>query len=204
MALFEKVISWAMAVILKLGYGGIFITMGLESALIPIPSEVVLPFSGFLASSGKLSFWAIVLVATLANLVGSVILFYVGYFGGRPLVKKYGKYAFIHEDDVLKIDDWAQRNGAKVAFFSRLLPGVRGFSSLLLGVTKIDFKKFLFFTLLGSFVWNLPLAYVGLVAGKNWDILHPYFQKFELIILVAIIITLAIFIYHHIKKFKRA
>jgi membrane protein DedA with SNARE-associated domain len=203
MALLEQIISWALAIIAKFGYGGLFVTMGLESALIPIPSEVVLPFCGFLASSGKMNLWLVVIVATLANLVASILIFYVGYFGGRPLVRKYGKYVFIHEDDIERMDNWVGKNGEKVAFFSRLLPGVRGFSSLVLGVTKINFKKFFIFTFLGSFVWNLPLAYIGFITGKNWNLLHPYFQKFEFVILGLIIIALAIFIYKHIGRFRK-
>lgn len=204
MTLFEKIVTWALALITKFGYGGIFLTMSLESAAIPIPSEVVLPFSGFLASSGKLSFWIIIVVATLANLVGSIVVFCIGYFGGRPLITRYGKYLLIHQEEVEKIDSWARKNGARAAFISRLLPGVRTFSSLVLGATRINFKKFFAYTLLGSLTWNLPLVYVGLVTGKNWEVLHPYFQKFEMLIIAVLVIAVIVFILKHVRKLKTA
>jgi membrane protein DedA with SNARE-associated domain len=196
----EKILAWAMALIIKFGYGGIFLTMMLESAAIPIPSEVVLPFSGFLASSGKLSFWVIVAIATLANLVGSVVIFYVGHFGGRTLLEKYGKYILIHRSEIEKMDRWLEQYGARAAFFSRLLPGVRTFSSLVIGASRMNLKKFIVYTFAGSLVWNLPLVYIGYVTGNNWDSLRPYFHKFELVILALVIVAAAVFIFRHIRK----
>ena len=199
----EQIISWALALVSKFGYGGIFFTMMLESAAIPIPSEVVLPFSGFLASSGRLNFWLVVFVATLANLAGSTILYWVGFFGGQPILEKYGKYALIHRDDIQKLDSWLKKYGAKLAFVSRLLPGIRTFSSIVLGTGRLNFNKFFWYTFFGSFIWNLPLAYVGLVTGKNWNVLRPYFHKFELVILAAIVIAVILFIFKHVHRFKR-
>jgi membrane protein DedA with SNARE-associated domain len=198
----EKIVAWALALIAKFGYGGIFFTMMLESAAIPIPSEVVLPFSGFLASSGKLNLWLIVLIATAANIAGAVAIYTVGFLGGRPLVDRYGKYFLINQSDVRKLESWSGRYEAKIAFFSRLLPGVRTFSSLIIGVSRINFKRFVWYTLLGSLVWNLPLVYIGYVTGNHWDVLRPYFQKFELVIGAVIIVGLIWFVWKHIKKKK--
>lgn len=199
----EQIITWALRLIDKFGYAGIFFTMMLESAAIPIPSEVVLPFGGFLASSGQLNLWLVVLVATLANLVGAVILYIVGFFGGQPFLEKYGKYVLIHREDIKNLDRSLNKYGAKLAFFSRLLPGIRTFSSIVLGTGRLNFKKFFIYTLAGSFVWNLPLAYVGLVTGKNWNFLQPYFRKFEILIAILIVIAVATFIFKHIRRFKR-
>jgi len=194
----EQIINWALALVSKFGYGGIFFTMMLESAAIPIPSEVVLPFSGFLASSGRFSFWLIVFVATIANLTGVTIIYFVGFFGGRKILERYGKYLLISTESISKMDRWLDRYEAQVAFFSRLLPGVRTFSSLLIGAGKINFKKFICYTLAGSFIWNLPLTYVGLITGNNWNFLRPYFQKFELAILAAFLIIVIWFIFKKI------
>jgi membrane protein DedA with SNARE-associated domain len=194
----EQIINWALALVSKFGYGGIFFTMMLESAAIPIPSEVVLPFSGFLASSGRFSFWLIVFVAAAANLTGATIIYFIGFFGGRTILERYGKYLLISTESISKMDRWLDRYEAQVAFFSRLLPGVRTFSSLLIGAGKINFKKFIFYTLAGSFIWNLPLAYVGLITGNNWNFLRPYFQKFELAILAAFLIIVIWFIFKKI------
>ena len=182
---------------------GIFLTMTLESAAIPIPSEVVLPFSGFLASSGHLYFWFVVFVATLANLTGATIIYFVGFFGGRAILERYGKYVLISRESISRMDQLAGTLRAHTAFFSRLLPGVRTFSSLLIGAGKINFKKFFWYTLAGSFIWNLPLAYVGFVTGNNWDFLRPYFQKFELVILAAIVIVIILFVFRQIHKLRK-
>lgn len=177
--------------------------MLLESALVPIPSEVVLPFGGFLASSGQLSFWLVVVVATLANLTGSLVIYCVGYFGGRPLLEKYGKYVLVHRDEVAKLDSWLDRYGASAAFFSRLLPGIRGFSSIVIGAGKVGFKKFFWYTLFGSLIWNFLLAYVGYVTGGHWNFLRPYFRKFELLIGAAILIGAVLFVVRHWRKNRR-
>lgn len=201
--LIEQIIAWALGLIDKFGYAGIFLTMAFESAAIPIPSEVVVPFGGFLASGGRLSFWPVVLVATLANLAGSIVIYLVGLSGGRWFLERYGKYVLVHQDDISKMDRWLDKYGSRVAFFSRLMPGVRTFSSLVIGAGKMNFKRFLFYTFLGSFLWNLPLAYIGLVTGKNWNVLQPYFHKFELLIAALIVIAITLFVFKHIHKIKR-
>ncbi len=199
----EQIVSWAVGLVDKFGYGGIFFTMALESAAIPIPSEVVLPFGGFLASSGHLHFWLVVFVATLANLTGATVIYFVGLFGGRAVLERYGKYVLVSAESISRMDNWLERYGAHTAFFSRLLPGVRTFSSLVIGAGRVSFGKFFGYTLAGSFLWNLPLAYAGLVAGNNWELLRPYFRKFELIILAAILIAVILFIFRQVHKFKK-
>lgn len=199
----EQIISWALALVSKFGYGGIFFTMMLESAAVPIPSEIVLPFSGFLASSGRLHFWFIVLAATLANLSGALIIYYIGLAGGRPLFERYGKYVLVHRDDISKMDSWLVRYGSSTAFFSRLLPGVRTFSSLVFGAGRVKIKKFIFYTVAGSFIWNFALIYVGLIAGNNWNFLQPYFHKFELVILALVVIAVILFVFKQVRKFGR-
>jgi membrane protein DedA with SNARE-associated domain len=199
----EQIISWAVGLVEKFGYWGIFFTMTLESAAIPIPSEIVLPFGGFLASSGHLYFWLVVFVATLANLMGATVIYFVGLFGGRIVLERYGKYVFVSADSISRMDSWLERYGAHTAFFSRLLPGIRTFSSLIIGAGRVSFGKFFAYTLAGSFLWNLPLAYAGFVAGKNWDFLRPYFQKFEVAILAAILIIVILFVFRQIHKFRK-
>src|SRR3989344_6081569 len=114
--LIENFVSWGVAIAEKFGYWGIFMTMALESAAVPIPSEVVLPFGGFLSASGKLNFWLVVVFASLANLSGSIGTYFIGFFGGRPFLEKYGRYFLIHGDDLSKIDRWLRNHGSKVAF----------------------------------------------------------------------------------------
>lgn len=198
--LIEQIVSWALGIVSHFGYAGIFATMTLESAAVPIPSEVVLPFGGFLAASGELSFWSVVLVATAANLVGAVVLFYVGYLGGRPVLEKYGKYVLIHQKEVVKIENWLGKYGSRVAFFSRLLPGIRTFAPFVIGMGEMKIFKFGAYTLVGSFIWNWALAYVGFKAGANWDILRPYFHKFDLVLAGLVVIGIIVFISKHLNK----
>ena len=201
----ELITEWILAIITRFGYTGIFVTMALESAAISIPSEVVLPFSGFLSSRGELNFWLVVIVASLANLVGSIFIYWVGYYGGRPLLERYGKYVFLHRQEIDKMDRWLAKYQSWAAFFTRLIPALRTFSSLIIGAAKgINFAKFAVFTFLGSFIWNLLLAYAGFVAGENWDFLHPYFEKAHNVIAAAIILIVAAFVYRHFKKGRKA
>ena len=187
----------------KFGYWGIFFTMTLESAAVPIPSEIVLPFGGFLASSGHLNFWFVVFAATLANLMGATVIYFIGLFGGRIILERYGKYILVSAESISRMDRWLKHYGAHTAFFSRLLPGVRTFSALIIGAGRVSFGKFFGYTLAGSFLWNLPLAYVGFVAGKNWNFLRPYFQKFELVILAAILVVVILFVFRQIHKLRK-
>lgn len=198
--LIEQIIVWALSLVGKFGYGGIFFTMMLESAAIPIPSEAILPFGGFLASSGRLSFWLVVLAATAANLTGAIAIYLVGFFGGQPILEKYGKYFLIHHDDIEKLHHWLKKYGSKLAFISRLLPGIRTFSSVVLGAGRLNFKEFLIYTLAGSFLWNVSLAYIGFVAGQNWNFLRPYFHRLESVIGVGIVVAVIWFIIKHLWK----
>lgn len=154
----------------------------MESAAIPIPSEVVIPFSGFLVASGKFGLWGIVGVSTLANLTGSIILFLIGRSGGRWILERYGKYILISKNDLNIADRWFSKHGAATVFFGRMLPIVRTFISLPAGIAKMGLARFALFTFLGALPWNFTLAYIGYVAGENWNILEPYFKKFDIII----------------------
>lgn len=203
-SLAEKIIAWSVAITAKFGYFGIFVSMTLESAAIPIPSEVVLPFAGFLAATDKLNLWWTVFLTTFANLTGSIIIYYVGYFGGRPLLQKYGKYLLIHKDDLAKMDHWMQSHGARVAFLARLIPGVRTFSSLIIGAAKVNFTKFYIYTFLGSLLWNFPLIYIGFVSGNNWNRFLPLFRRFDKLILLLVFLFVVIFIASHIKKYRKS
>src|SRR3989344_9171655 len=184
----SNISNWALGVVNSTGYVGIFILSVLESTAIPIPSEVVIPFSGFLVVGGKFSFWGVVIVATVANLTGSVILFLIGRSGGRWILENYGKYIFVHKKDLDTADRWFLKHGTTVVFWGRMLPVVRTFISLPAGVAKMDLGRFSLFTFLGALPWNLLLAFVGLKAEENWNILHDYFRKADILIVIVIIV----------------
>ncbi|OGN01198.1 MAG: hypothetical protein A3I26_03695 [Candidatus Yanofskybacteria bacterium RIFCSPLOWO2_02_FULL_43_10] len=195
-----QISEFALNIIGRTGYAGVFLLSALESAAIPIPSEVVVPFSGFLAVSGRFNIWLIILAATAANLAGSVILFWIGRSGGRWFLERYGKYVLIHKRDLEKGDRWFSRYGNKAIFWSRMLPVVRTFISLPAGVSGINFSKFCFLTFLGSLPWNAALAVIGYKAGENWNILHAYFRKADMFIAASVVLAVGWYVWKHLKN----
>ncbi len=190
----------ALGVIDKTGYAGVFILSMLESAAIPIPSEIVVPFSGFLATVGRFSFWLVVFVATTANLAGSIFLYWIGSKGGRWFLEKYGKMVFIHKHDLERGDKWFAKYGTKAIFFGRMLPVVRTFISLPAGVAGMNLSEFSLFTFLGSLPWNFFLAAIGYKAGEHWMVLHSYFRKLDILIVLLIGVLIAVYLWKHIRK----
>jgi len=189
------------------GYAGIFLLMALESALIPIPSEVTMPFSGFLVQQGKLSFLAVVITGALANLVGSLIAYALGYYLEESvilkLVNRYGKFILLNEREYLRALRWFRKYGQSVTFFSRLLPAVRTFISLPAGLAEMNIWKFSFYTFSGSLIWSAFLAWIGFYFGANWKIIEPYFSKFHWLIVGVFILLVALYLNHKLKLTKK-
>lgn len=181
--------------------------MTLESALIPIPSEVTMPFSGFLAAQGQLSFWLIVTAGALGNLSGSLIAYYIGFLLEESIIlgsiKKYGKFVLITQGDFHKGVKWFKKYGDCVVFVSRLLPGVRTFISLPAGLFEMNIWKFSAYTLAGSVIWSIFLTYIGFYFQSKWTVLEVYFRKFDYIIAVLLIISVIYYVNHKLKIFTR-
>lgn len=191
-------------IISQTGYFGIFSLMTIESALIPIPSEVTMPFSGFLVSTGKLTLIGVTLAGGLGNLFGSILAYALGYWGEEVFVlkfiKKYGKYLLISEHEYEKSKRWFDKYGQIIVFISRLLPGIRTYISLPAGVAKMNFKKFCFFTLLGSLIWSFLLALIGVKLGENWETIGTYFHRLDAVIGIGILFFIVIYLF---KKTRR-
>jgi len=177
--------------------------MALESALIPIPSEIIMPFSGFLVFDEKFSFLAVVLWGTIGNLIGSIAAYFIGLYGGRPLIEKYGKFILISRHELDLADSWFKKYGSLSVLVSRMLPVVRTFISLPAGIARMPFGKFCLYTFLGSLPWSFALTYAGIVSGGNWRILEPYFRKFDWAIGILGILLLSWFIYYKVKNNKK-
>jgi len=152
------------------GYLAIFVLMVLESALIPIPSEVTMVFGGFMVARGRLDFVLVALTGTLANLVGSWIAYYLGRVGGRPLVERWGKYVFLRAHDLDRAEAWWAKRGDAAVLVSRLLPVVRTFISLPAGVAEMPFGRFTLYTFLGCLPWCFALTWAGVLLGDNWEV----------------------------------
>jgi len=206
----EHIVSYITTLIISFiqstGYGGIFVLMMLESALIPIPSEVTMTFAGYLASKGTLNLYIIIIVGALANLTGSIGAYWLGYWGEetfvRDLIKKYGKFVLITVHEYDHAERWFRKYGEKITFFSRILPVVRTFISLPAGIAEMKFKKFCIYSFFGSLIWSSFLTYIGFTLGKNWNSLHKYYQKFEYVIIAGCVILMLYYIYHKISKLK--
>ncbi len=192
----------------QIGYPAVFVLMTLESALIPIPSEVTMPFAGFLVGMGKLNFTLVVFLGALGNLVGSLLAYGLGYWGEEKFihrwVKKYGQYLLITLEEVERSERWFREHGGKIAFFSRVLPVVRTFISLPAGVAKMNILKFSIYTFVGSFLWSAFLAYLGLLLGQNWNTLETYFRKFDILIVGLCFLLAGFYVYRKIQKIRRA
>ncbi|WPC42021.1 DedA family protein [Clostridium sp. JS66] len=183
----ESLINAVIFVLDKLGYVGIFAGMALESACIPIPSEAILPFGGYLSFTGRLNLIAMILIGTIGGTAGSIGAYYLGKLGGRPLVEKYADKLRISKSKIEKSDEYFNKYGEKIVFFSRLLPIIRTFISLPAGISKMEFKKFTIYTFLGSLIWSILLGYVGYKMGENWIMIRSWFHMADIAVVVCII-----------------
>ncbi|AEG18198.1 DedA family protein [Methanobacterium paludis] len=189
-------------IISSLGYWGVFIGMTLESACIPLPSEIIMTFSGFVVWQGNtnMTLWGITLVGALGNLLGSLIAYFVGLKGGRPLLEKYGKYILITHKNLETADKWFDKYGYEAVLISRVLPGIRTFISLPAGITHMNLKKFTIYTFLGSLPWCFVLGYIGVQLGPRWDIISKYFHILDIIVIMGVIGFIGYLIYKHRGK----
>jgi membrane protein DedA with SNARE-associated domain len=186
------------------GYLGVLIAMTIESAMIPLPSELILPFAGFLVSDpakvepltrGPWTYWIVVIVATLGNTLGSLIAYGIGAWGGRPFLERYGRYLLIRPHEIELAERFFVRYGAATAFFSRLLPIVRTFISFPAGVARMPLRRFIVYSTAGALPWSMLLVFAGQQLGARWlDIRHAL-QPFDLAIAVAVVGLIVLFIW---------
>ncbi len=169
------------------GYLGIVLLMAIESACIPLPSEVIMPFSGYLVSVGRFSLLGVALAGALGCNLGSIAAYYAGARGGRPLAERYGHYVLVTRRDLELAERWFARYGDWAVFFARLLPVVRTFIALPAGIARMNFVRFNIYTFLGSLPWCYALAYAGMKLGQRWKTLGPYFHRFDTVFMVLLI-----------------
>jgi membrane protein DedA with SNARE-associated domain len=207
-----SVTAWIIGSLTHLGYGGIILMMGIESACIPLPSEVIMPFGGYLvfqnaANHTQYTIWLMGVSGALGCVWGSAVAYWAGMFGGRPFVEKYGKYVLIRTKDLDKADTFFAKHGEVAIFFSRLMPVVRTFISFPAGVSRMPFWRFIVYTFLGSLPWCLGLAWVGRAMGPKWDqVLKPYFHDAHIVIGAVLVVLIALYVYHHVhgeKQYKK-
>ena len=202
--LLEYLARFIIAVISTSGYAGIVLLMAIESACIPLPSEVIMPFSGYLVAVGRFDLLGVAVAGAVGCNVGSLVAYYVGSWGGRPLVERYGRYALITRHDLEMADRFFARYGDWAVFIARLLPVVRTFIALPAGIARMNVLRFHVFTFLGSLPWCYALAYAGMKLGSRWTDLRQYFHRFDTVLGVIIIAGAVWFAHNRWKNRLRA
>jgi len=202
-ATIEKIMTavtlWIIGVISQLGYGGIVLLMGIESACIPLPSEIIMPFSGYLVHTGRFTLWGAALAGAIGCVVGSIPAYYVGKYGGRRLVEKYGRYVLVSHHDLALADRLFQKYGEIVIFAARLLPVIRTFIAFPAGVARMNLTRFYLYTFVGSYIWCYALAWLGKAFGENWQDLKPYFHRFSTVIAILLVAGFIFYVYRHVR-----
>ena len=193
------------ATISTLGYAGLILLMAIESACIPLPSEVIMPFSGYLVYTGRFNLWAVGVAGAVGCVVGSLVAYWIGIYGGRPLIERYGRYVLLSRHDLDLAERWFARYGEAIVFISRLLPVIRTFIAFPAGVARMNLTRFVVYTFLGSFPWCLGLAYIGEKLGEQWnknDTLKSWFHRFDFVIGIALALAVAWWVWRHIKNLR--
>ena len=199
--------TWIIATISATGYLGIIALMAIESACIPLPSEIIMPFSGYLVSTGRFNLFFVATAGAIGCNLGSSIAYAVGYYGGRPLVEKWGSYILVSRRDLELADRFFARFGSITVFISRLLPVVRTFIALPAGIACMPLLKFQLYTFIGSWPWCFALAYIGMRLGARWESdpeLRDLFHRFDAVIVAAIFFLVVWYVVRHWKHRLRA
>ena len=191
-------------IISAMGYGGVLLLMAIESACIPLPSEIILPFSGFLVASGRFELLPLTVVGALGCNVGSMAAYAVGYYGGRPLALRYGRWIGLAPADLARTEQFFRRRGDAAVFISRMLPVVRTYIALPAGIGRMRLVRFHVYTFAGSLPWCFALAYVGYRLGANWAALGPYFHRFDLVWAPLLLAVVVVAIWHHVKRIRES
>ena len=203
----EHLAVFTTAVIASMGYGGVVLLMAIESACIPLPSEIIMPFAGYLVYTGHFSLHGAALAGAVGCIVGSIPAYYLGQYGGRPVIERYGKYVLLSRHELDLADRLFARWGQWVVLVGRLLPVIRTFIAFPAGVSRMNMTKFVVFTFLGSYPWCYGLAWVGMKLGERWNEdprLKAAFHRFDLAIGALLVASVAIFVWHKLRTARAA
>jgi len=192
--------DFVISLISDYGYFGMFLGMVLEAVIIIIPSEAILATGGILAGRGIFSFWGAFFIGLIGSVFCAIVIYFMGYFGGKPFVKKYGKYFFMKEEDIEKSDSWFNKYGLIAALIGRNFPIVRTLISLPIGIMRLSFIKFVIYTTIGSIPWTFVFTYVGYTLGNNWVIINEYVSRLKVPIMILIVVFIVSYFYKKIKQ----
>lgn len=198
------IILWIESTVTQMGPLGIVLLMAIESCNIPLPSEAILPFAGYLVSKGVFSIHTAAFAGALGCVLGSIPSYYIGYCGGRPFIEKYGKWFLISKKDIEIADKWEKKWGTMAFFICRMLPVVRTFISLPAGILKTNLPLFLIYTFIGSLIWSYLLVYVGIKFGEHIEKFKAIWHQFDIAIVLICVLLFGIYVYHHFKNLKES
>jgi membrane protein DedA with SNARE-associated domain len=201
--LLERIVAplsaFILATIAALGYGGIVLCMTIESACIPLPSEIIMPFSGYLVTTGRFTLWGVTLAGAVGNVFGSWIAYGAGMRWGRAAAAGLARFKLIRMEEYDRAEHWLRKHGLKVAFWTRLLPIVRTFVSLPAGAARVPFWRFTLYTFLGSVPWAFGLAYVGVLFRENWEKIKDFWHGFDLVVVLGLVVLFVLFLRQHFR-----
>lgn len=196
--------DWIKNVIETLGYPGIVLVMALENVFPPIPSELVMPLAGFMANEGTFSLLGVIIAGMIGSVLGALILYYFGAWANelviRRFIRRWGRYAFISENDLDVSLSFFHRHGEAVIFFGRLIPLVRSLISIPAGMDRMPMPRFLFYTVLGTTIWSGILSYAGWVLKENYEAVAGYVERYQSVVIVLILVGILAFVYLRIVK----
>lgn len=202
--LFERLSELFTAIIASSGYLGVFVLMALESMVAPVPSELVMPFAGFLVADGKLNLWLVIVVSTLASIAGSLISYAIAYFGEKELIHKFGRFVFLDKDELGWTEKWFKKQGSITILISRFIPVVRHLISIPAGLGKMNLKRFVVYTAVGATAWNTFLLWVGMQLRERWEIVRKYSSQLDVLVVAVIIVAVAYYAYRRWKRHRKA
>ena len=203
MGVIEAISNEIIRIIAHSGYLGIVVLMLLESACMPVPSEIIMPFSGFLVSLGVFDFWLVVTAGTVGNLLGSILAYVIGIRAGRRFIEKYGRYLLIEKEALKIAEKWFKKHGNVSILVSRVLPVIRTVISLPAGIGRMEFNSFAILTFVGSIPWNFLLTYLGIELGRNWTLIEWLMRRLDLAFLVGLLLLLGYFVFFYGGKVGR-
>ena len=204
----EKIIDFLLPyvthLIIAMGYPGVALLMAIESACIPLPSEIIMPFAGYVVAQGHMNLYLAATAGAIGCNLGSVVAYWIGAHGGRPLVEKFGRYVLMSPKDLDRVDHYFQKYGEITVLIGRLLPVVRTFIALPAGIARMNQLRFHLYTFIGSWPWCFALAYVGMKAGASWNDPHSPLKKIlhkaDAAIIALLVIGIVWFVWTHLKN----
>jgi membrane protein DedA with SNARE-associated domain len=196
----NNLINWLVSTIGTMGYPGIFLLMAMESSIIPIPSELVMPPAGYLAFQGQMNPWIAILVGTLGSLAGAYANYYTAHYLGRPLILKYGRYVLIPPDKFQRVESFFLRHGEISTFIGRLLPVVRHLISIPAGLSGMNHLKFCCYTLFGAAIWCAILTWIGYVIGQNQELIMACSHRALVWVVIASALLVAVYVWRHRRQ----